>query len=73
MNDDADTRLRQIGPCVGNGLALPTTTRPLLVGIPLLKPAISRTLGLISKKGKRLLPAPAVLYGMLKKMTAVHS
>jgi DNA-binding transcriptional LysR family regulator len=53
--------------------ALSAATHPLLVGIPLLKPTVSRTLGLISKKGKRLAPAPAVLYGMLKKMMAAHS
>jgi DNA-binding transcriptional LysR family regulator len=47
-------------------LALPLTTHPTLVGVPLIKPTVSRTLGLISRHGHTLSPAAAVLYGMLK-------
>lgn len=50
--------------------ALSADSHPMLVGIPLLKPTISRTLGLIRKKGKRLTPAAEVLYGMLRRPQA---
>jgi DNA-binding transcriptional LysR family regulator len=47
-------------------LALPLTTHPTLIGIPLMKPRVSRTLGLISRHGHTLSPAASVLYGMLR-------
>jgi DNA-binding transcriptional LysR family regulator len=48
-------------------LALPLTTHPTLVGIPLIKPRVSRTLGLISRHGRTLSPASQVLYDMLRE------
>ncbi len=48
-------------------LALPTNPHSPLIGIPLQKPSISRTLGLITRRGKTLAPAAQVLYGMLRK------
>lgn len=48
-------------------LALPLTTHPTLVGIPLVKPRVSRTLGLISRHGRSLAPASQVLYDMLRE------
>jgi DNA-binding transcriptional LysR family regulator len=51
--------------------ALSTATHSLLLGIPLMKPTVSRTIGLISRKGKRLQPAAEVLYKMLKTAMAV--
>jgi DNA-binding transcriptional LysR family regulator len=47
-------------------LALPLTTHPTLVGIPLVKPRVSRTLGLIVKHGRPLTPAAEMLHGMLR-------
>ncbi|GAA4334149.1 LysR family transcriptional regulator [Pigmentiphaga soli] len=47
-------------------LALPLTTHPTLVGVPLLKPRVSRTLGLIARHGRPLAPAAAALYDMLR-------
>lgn len=48
-------------------LALPLTTHPTLVGVPLVKPRVTRTLGLISRHGRALSPAAKVLYGMLRE------
>jgi len=47
-------------------LALPLTTHPTLVGIPLSQPRVSRTLGLIAKHGRALSPAANLLYEMLR-------
>ncbi len=55
-----------LGVAAVPSLALPESARGLLTGIPLVKPAVSRILGLISRKGRPLPPAAAALYGMLK-------
>ncbi|WP_028356649.1 LysR family transcriptional regulator [Bordetella petrii] len=47
-------------------LALPLTTHPTLVGVPLSRPRVSRTLGLIVRRGRPLSPAARVLYTLLK-------
>ena len=48
-------------------LALPTHPRSSLIGIPLMRPTVSRTLGLITRHGKVLAPAAQMLYNMLRK------
>ncbi len=47
-------------------LALPLTSHATLIGIPLLKPRVSRTLGLISRHGRTLPPAAKLLYTTLR-------
>lgn len=44
----------------------PALSQSGLVGVPLVKPAVTRTLGLISRKGKRLQPAAEVLFRMVE-------
>lgn len=46
-------------------LALPLTTHPTIIAIPLTHPRVTRTLGLITRHGKSLNPAAQLLYDML--------
>ncbi len=47
-------------------LALPVSGHHTLVGVPLTKPAVTRKLGLISRRARPLPPAAQVLYDLLK-------
>ncbi|MCK9509149.1 MAG: LysR family transcriptional regulator [Pigmentiphaga sp.] len=48
-------------------LALPLTTHPTIVALPLNNPRVTRTLGLITRHGKSLSPAAQLLYdGLLQ-------
>jgi DNA-binding transcriptional LysR family regulator len=46
-------------------IAIPETSHPNLVGVPLVKPVVSRCLGLISCRSRPLSPAAKMLYDML--------
>ncbi len=56
-----------LGVAAVPSLALPDSAHPSLIGVPLVRPSVSRRLGLISRKDRPLQPAAAVLYAMLKK------
>lgn len=56
-----------IGVAVLPSLAVSAVSHPALLGLPLLEPTVSRTLGMILRKGKQLAPAAATLYAMLEK------
>lgn len=51
-----------LGVAAVPGLALPSLNQPGIVGIPLIRPAVTRTLGLISRKGTALGSAAQILY-----------
>lgn len=55
------------------GLALAGTSSKDLVGIPLVRPAVSRTLGLIARKGHQLAPQPAELARLLMQSLRAHA
>ncbi len=55
------------------GLALTGTSSKDLVGIPLVRPAVSRTLGLIARKGHQLAPQPAELARLLMQSLRAHA
>jgi DNA-binding transcriptional LysR family regulator len=46
-------------------LAMPLTDHPTLVSVPLIDPAITRTVGLIRRRGRSLSPAAQQLYDLL--------
>jgi DNA-binding transcriptional LysR family regulator len=46
-------------------LALPPGEHPVLVGIPLVEPAVTRTVGLITRRGRVLSPPAQQLYDMI--------
>jgi DNA-binding transcriptional LysR family regulator len=48
-------------------LAMPTKPHPSLVSVPLVEPAISRTVGLIRRVGRRLPPAAQQLYERIRQ------
>jgi len=54
-----------LGVAVVPELAMPHTSHPILVSIPLVDPVVTRTLGLIRKRGRALSPAAQHLYGFL--------
>ena len=47
-------------------LALPAGEHPVLRAIPLIEPRVTRTIGLIKRRGRALSPAAAALYEMVK-------
>jgi DNA-binding transcriptional LysR family regulator len=59
-----------LGIAVLPGLALARDVHPALVSIPLIAPVITRTLGLITRKGGRLQPAAQVLFDLLESAVA---
>lgn len=59
-----------LGIAVLPKLALAKSFHPTLVSIPLTDPVITRTLGLISRKGCRLHPAAQVLFDLLESAVA---
>ena len=61
-----------LGVAAVPGLSLSEGAHPDLVGVPLVEPAILRTLGLITKKGKRLAPPAEALYELLKRSIATR-
>lgn len=48
-------------------LAMPGRNHPTLVSIPLVEPAVTRTLGLIRRRGRHLGPAAQALYALLEE------
>jgi DNA-binding transcriptional LysR family regulator len=54
-----------LGIAVVSELAMPHYQHPTLVSVPLVEPEVTRTLGLIRKRGKTLSPAAQHLYGFL--------
>lgn len=56
-----------IGVAALPSLAVSAVSHPALLGIPLLEPTVSRTLGLILRQGKQLPPASARLYALLEQ------
>jgi DNA-binding transcriptional LysR family regulator len=51
-------------------LAMPRKGQSLLVGVPLVAPAVERELGLITRRGRSLAPAAAQLHAFIKEMKA---
>ena len=51
-------------------LALPLSTHPTLAAVPVTRPAVQRTLGLVTRHGKVLSPPAKELVGMLREATA---
>lgn len=49
-------------------LAMPPADHPTLVSVPLVEPAISRTIGLIRLRGRQLPPAAQQLHDMIRAM-----
>jgi len=49
-------------------LAMPPDDHPLLVSVPLVEPAVSRTIGLIKLRGRQLPPAAQQLHDMIRAM-----
>ena len=56
-----------LGVAVVPELAMPHTAHPTLVSIPLSKPIVTRTLGLIRRRGRPLSPPAQHLYGFLEE------
>lgn len=56
-----------LGVAAVPSLAISSEPHSAVIAVPLLKPTITRTFGLISRKGKQLQPAAEVLYRMLKE------
>jgi len=54
-----------LGVAVVPELAMPHYEHPTLASVPLIDPVVTRTLGLIRKRGKSLSPAAQHLYGFL--------
>lgn len=46
-------------------LAMPTENHPTLASVPLVEPTVTRTLGLIRRRGRSLLPAAQELYALV--------
>ncbi|WP_188568872.1 LysR family transcriptional regulator [Undibacterium terreum] len=57
-----------LGIAVVPRLAMPQEGHPSLLSIPLAEPAVSRTIGLISRRGRPLPPAAQRLYDMILAM-----
>jgi len=57
-----------LGVAAVPAMAMPTRDHPLLVGIPLVEPAVSRRLGLIKRRGRELSPAAELLYNLCMKL-----
>ena len=53
------------------GLAMPPASHPDLVSIPLVEPAIARTIGLVRLRGRQLPPAAQQLYDMILGMRKI--
>ncbi|QET01595.1 MULTISPECIES: LysR family transcriptional regulator [Cupriavidus] len=51
-------------------LAMPPGKHPTLKSVPLVEPTVTRTVGLIRRRGRSLSPAAAQLYEMLQKTSA---
>ena len=56
-----------LGLAVAPRLALPAGNHPVLRAIPLLEPRVTRTIGLIKRRGRNLSPAAAALYELVKR------
>jgi DNA-binding transcriptional LysR family regulator len=54
-------------------LAMPLTDHPTLVSVPLVDPAITRTVGLIRRRGRSLSPAAQQLYDLLLASRPRHT
>jgi DNA-binding transcriptional LysR family regulator len=52
-------------------LAMPPADHPLLVSVPLVEPAVERTIGLIRLRARHLPPAAQQLYDMIRAMGSV--
>ena len=61
-----------LGIAVLPGLAMASDVHPSLVSIPLTDPDVTRTLGLITRKGSRLQPVAQSLFDMLELAVSVE-
>lgn len=61
-----------LGIAVLPGLAMARDVHPSLVSIPLTDPDITRTLGLITRKGSRLQPVARTLFDLLERAVSVE-
>ena len=67
-------RLATVSPCVCAtplgvpSLAMPGKDHPLLVSVPLSDPVVTRSVGLIRRKGRSLTPSAQQLYDFLLEM-----
>ncbi len=57
-----------LGVAAVPAMAMPAADHPLLVSVPLVKPVISRKVGLIRRKGRTLSPAAQQLYAFVAEM-----
>ncbi len=57
-----------LGVAAVPSLAMPAAGHPLLVGVPLTDPAVTRRIGLIRRSGRSLSPAAQPLYEMFMEM-----
>ena len=55
-----------LGVAVVPRLALPTSHREILAAVPLVDPIVTRTLGLMKRRGRSLSPAAEQLYAMIR-------
>ncbi len=55
-----------LGVAVAPRLAMPSGDHPVLRAIPLVEPRVTRTIGLIRRRGRPLSPAAAALYELVK-------
>ena len=54
-------------------MAMPAADHPLLVSVPLVNPVVTRKMGLIRRKGKKLSPAAQQLYDFFIEMKGRRS
>lgn len=59
-----------LGVAAVPSIAMPGSDHPLLVGVPLLDPVVTRKIGLIRRKGRSLSPAAQQLYEFFSEMKA---
>lgn len=57
-----------LGVAAVPAMAMPARDHPLIVGVPLFEPTVSRRLGLIKRRGRELSPAAELLYALCMKL-----
>lgn len=62
-----------LGVAAVPSLAMPNKDHPLLVGVPLVEPAVVRQVGLIRRKGRILSPAAQQFYDFFLEMRTAHT
>jgi DNA-binding transcriptional LysR family regulator len=60
----------ELGVAAVPRLSMPRKGHPALVSVPIVEPEVTRTVGLIKRRGRSLSPAAEHLYGMLRAVAA---